>query len=96
MFPLLALPEPFPTGLILWSSIGLVCALAVGFGMKGTWLSVAGDLTCGLVGSLIASVPIGFKFRNTEGFGGSLIVAFLGAVVLIALRRVVFVHIPKA
>lgn len=94
MPPLAALPEPFPTGLIIWASIGLAVALLVAFTMKGSWFARFGDVFCGLLGSLMASVPIGFAFRNFEGFGGSLIVAFLGAVVCVAIRRVIFARGP--
>ena len=87
---LVALIEPFPTGLIAWISIGLLCGLISGLSLKGNRLGLVGDLIFGLLGSLIASVPIGFLFRSTEGFGGSLLVAFVGACVLIVLSRVLF------
>ena len=90
MMLLVALIKPFPTGVIAWISIGLICGLISGLSLKGNRLGVVGDLIFGLIGSLIASVPIGFLFRSMEGFGGSLVVAFAGACVMIVLSRVLF------
>ncbi len=92
MLLLFAAPAPWPTGVIAWVGIGLVCGLIAGLSLRGNRLGVIGDLFFGLFGALIASVPIGFAFRNVEGFGGSLLVAFTGACVSIAFSRAMFGH----
>lgn len=86
---LFAAIEPFPMGLIAWVAIGLICALLSRLVMRGGRFGVFGDLVFGVMGALVASVPIGFLFRNTEGFAGSMLVAFVGSCVCIALGRVI-------
>ena len=85
-----AAPAPWPAGVIAWVLIGLGCGLIAGLSLRGNRLGLLGDLFFGLCGALPASVPIGFLFRNVEGFGGSLLVAFVGACVAIVMSRALF------
>ena len=90
IFAVLTAPAPWPLGVIGWVTIGLLCGLYSGLTLRGNRLGLLGDLFFGLFGALMASVPIGFLFRNLEGFGGSLLVAFVGACISIVLSRALF------
>lgn len=77
-------------GLILWLIIGLVAGWLASLVMHSKH-GVLVDLVIGLVGALIggflADVIFGWKPGSITG---SLIVAFVGAVILIAIDRAIF------
>lgn len=77
-------------GIILWLIIGLVAGWLASVVMKSPH-GVLLDLVLGLVGSLVggflASALFGWK---PQSITGSLIVAFVGAVILLAIHRAIF------
>jgi len=80
--------------LIGWIVIGLIAGLIAGLVMKGSGYGPIGDIVVGLVGALLG----GF-LASLLGFGGlngsdpiswgSLIIAVLGAIILIGILRMV-------
>jgi uncharacterized membrane protein YeaQ/YmgE (transglycosylase-associated protein family) len=75
-------------GIIAWLVVGFGTGCLAGVVMKGTGYGISIDIILGLVGAVIG----GFLFwlLDTGGVGvwGSMVVAFLGACILIAIARI--------
>lgn len=84
-----AVVELAPGGLVAWLLIGLLAGATAAFVMKGGGYGVIGDLFTGLVGAVVGGFLFGLVAQGTTGFWGSLLVAFIGACVLIAVLRFV-------
>jgi uncharacterized membrane protein YeaQ/YmgE (transglycosylase-associated protein family) len=76
--------------ILTWLVVGLVAGVLASFVMGGTGYGLIGDIIVGIVGAFVggwifrqlgAAVPIG-------GLGGIILVAFIGAVVLLFILRV--------
>ena len=76
-----------PGGIIAWLVVGLIAGWAAGKVSRGHGFGIIGDLVVGLIGALIGGLVAGAFIQGSVGFIGSIIVAFLGAVVLLALIR---------
>jgi uncharacterized membrane protein YeaQ/YmgE (transglycosylase-associated protein family) len=74
----------FPGGLISWIVVGLIAGWLAGKVMKGSGYGILGDIAVGLVGSLVGGFVVGFFVEGTAGFLGSIVVAFLGACLFVA------------
>jgi len=75
-------------GLLWWIVVGLIAGWLAGKVMKGSGYGVAMDIVIGMVGAVIG----GFLFGRVGGFpfGGlisSVVVAFVGSVILIWVAR---------
>ncbi len=75
-------------GLLWWIVVGLIAGWLAGKVMKGSGYGVAMDIVIGMVGAVIG----GFLFGRLVGFpfGGlisSVVVAFVGSLILIWLAR---------
>lgn len=78
--------------IIGWLVIGAIAGLIAGMLMKGGGYGLVGDIVVGLVGALIGGLLaslLGFGGLNAnDPFSwGSLIIAIVGAVILIAILR---------
>jgi uncharacterized membrane protein YeaQ/YmgE (transglycosylase-associated protein family) len=76
-----------PGGIIAWLLVGLIAGWAAGKVSRGQGFGLIGDLVVGLIGALIGGLVAGAFIQGSVGFVGSIIVAFLGALVLLALVR---------
>ncbi len=76
-----------PGGIIAWLLVGLIAGWAAGKVSRGHGFGLIGDLVVGLIGALIGGLIAGAFIEGSVGFIGSIIVAFLGALVLLALVR---------
>jgi len=76
-----------PGGIIAWLVVGLIAGWAAGKVSRGHGFGLIGDLVVGLIGALIGGLIAGAFIQGSVGFIGSIIVAFLGAIVLLALIR---------
>ena len=76
-----------PGGLIMWLLLGLVAGWLAGLVMKGSGYGLIGDLIFGLIGALVGGFLFGLFVEGDYGFWGSMVVAFLGACILIAIVR---------
>jgi len=79
-------------GIIVWIIIGLLAGWLASMVMGRGGYGVVGDIIVGLIGALIGGFIVGFFTGNNydfsaAGFIPSVIVAFIGAVVLIFLAR---------
>ena len=78
-----------PGGIIAWLVVGLIAGWAAGKVSRGHGFGLIGDLVVGLIGALVGGLIAGLFIQGSIGFIGSIIIAFLGAVVLLALLRLV-------
>ena len=78
-----------PGSIISWLVVGLLAGWLAGSVMKGGGYGILGDIIVGLVGSLVGGFLMGFFVNGAVGFWGSILVAFLGACVAIALVRAI-------
>jgi uncharacterized membrane protein YeaQ/YmgE (transglycosylase-associated protein family) len=76
-----------PGGVISWLVVGLIAGWLAGAVMKGSGFGVLGDIIVGLIGSFLGGLLAGFFVEGTVQFWGSIVVAFIGACILIALVR---------
>lgn len=78
-------------GILSWIILGLIAGFLASVVMKGGGYGIIGDIIVGIVGALIG----GFVFSLFGGGGvsglniGSIVVAFVGACILIAILRAV-------
>src|SRR5256885_10421791 len=74
-----------PGGIIAWLLVGLIAGWAAGKVSRGHGFGIIGDLVVGLIGALIGGLVPGAFIQGGGGFVGSIIVAFLRAILLPAL-----------
>jgi len=79
--------------LVMWVLVGLLAGWLAGFVMKGGGYGLIGDIALGLVGSLLGS----WIFRilgvaTGAGLLTAVVVAFIGAVLVIGAQRVIWAH----
>ncbi len=78
-----------PGGVIAWLAVGLVAGWLAGRVLRGRGYGTAVDLLAGLIGAAVGGLSIGLLVAGDVGFWGSIVVAFVGACVLIAVVRFV-------
>jgi uncharacterized membrane protein YeaQ/YmgE (transglycosylase-associated protein family) len=78
-----------PGSIIAWLLVGLIAGWLAGLMMKGSGYGIIGDIVVGLIGSFLGGLILSFFVEGTAGFWGSILVAFVGACVLIVLVRVI-------
>lgn len=76
-----------PGGIIAWILVGLIAGWAAGKVSRGHGFGLIGDLVVGLIGALIGGLIGGAIVQGSVGFVGSVIVAFLGALLLLVITR---------
>jgi len=75
---------------LLWFLlIGLIAGWLAGIVMKGSGYGVIGDIVIGIIGALIGGHVLGWLGVPTYGLAGSLLTAFLGAIILIFIVRLI-------
>ena len=78
-----------PGGVISWVVVGLIAGWLAGKFMKGSGFGLVGDIVIGLIGALVGGFLMGFFVHGDTAFIGSIVVAFVGACVLIAIVHAV-------
>lgn len=78
-----------PGGLIAWLIVGLIAGWLAGVVMKGGGFGLVGDLVLGLIGAVIGGLLFGQFVGGPPHLLGSIVVAFVGACLLIAVVRLV-------
>ena len=80
-------------GLLAWIVVGLVAGWLASRVMKGHGSGLVGDLVLGVVGALLGGFLASALLKIPDAVNGinvtSILVAFVGAVILIALLRAV-------
>jgi uncharacterized membrane protein YeaQ/YmgE (transglycosylase-associated protein family) len=74
-------------GIIWWIIVGLIAGWAAGKIMKGRGYGVLADIVLGIVGGIIGGWVVGLLGLGSGGFIWSILVAILGAVILIWITR---------
>ena len=77
------------TGLIWFLLIGLIAGWLAGRVMRGGGFGVVGDMIVGIIGALLGGWLFGVLGIGVGGLVGAIITAFVGAVIFIALLRVI-------
>ena len=78
-------------GILSWIIVGLIAGWLAGIVMRGRGYGLLGDIVIGIVGAVIGGFLAGALFNTPDAVNGinigSIVVAFLGAIVLIAVVR---------
>jgi uncharacterized membrane protein YeaQ/YmgE (transglycosylase-associated protein family) len=75
------------TNLIWWAVVGLIAGWGAGKIMKGGGYGVVMDIVLGIIGAVVGGWLLGVLGVHAGGFIGTILVAILGAVVLIWITR---------
>ena len=75
------------SGLIWWVVVGLIAGFLAGKVMKGGGFGVVMDIVVGIAGAVLGGWVLGLVGVHAGGLIGSIVVAFVGAVILIWLVR---------
>lgn len=78
-------------GLLSWIIVGLIAGWLASLVLKGGSYGIVGDIILGLVGALVGGFLAGALFGIPDPISGidiaTIIVAFLGAVIVVAIVR---------
>jgi uncharacterized membrane protein YeaQ/YmgE (transglycosylase-associated protein family) len=78
-------------GLLSWVVVGVIAGWLAGQVMKGRGFGLLGDIIVGVVGGLIGGYLAGVLLKVPDALNGinvtSILVAFVGAVILIVVLR---------
>ncbi len=75
-------------GLVWWLIVGGIAGMLAGLVMKGGGYGVAVDVILGIVGAFVGGWVFGqLGIRAGGGMVGSIVVAFVGACILIGISR---------
>jgi uncharacterized membrane protein YeaQ/YmgE (transglycosylase-associated protein family) len=81
-------------GVLSWIAVGLIAGWLAGMVMKGGGYGLLGDLIVGVVGGLLGGWLATTLFHISNAVNGinleSILVAFVGAIVLLVLLRLLF------
>ena len=77
------------TSLIWFLLIGLIAGWLAGQIMRGGGYGIVGDMIVGVIGALLGGWLFGVLGIHAGGLIGAIITAFVGAIILIALLRVI-------
>ena len=78
-----------PGGIIAWLIVGLIAGFLAGKVMKGSGYGIIGDIVIGLLGAFIGGILFGSFAHAEYAMIGSIVVAFVGACLLIWLVRLI-------
>jgi uncharacterized membrane protein YeaQ/YmgE (transglycosylase-associated protein family) len=73
--------------IIAWLVVGLIAGWLAGLRLKASGYGILGDVIVGLIGSFLGGLLLSFFVEGAAGFWGSILVAFIGACVLIFVLR---------
>lgn len=74
---------------VWWLVLGLIAGFLASVVMRGGGYGVVGDIVVGIVGAFIGGWLASLLGLGANGFIGSLIIAFIGACILIAILRAI-------
>ena len=76
-------------GIIWWIVVGLIAGWAAGRIMKGGGYGVIADIVLGILGGIVGGWVVGLLGLGGGGLLWSVLVAILGAVILIGVTRLI-------
>jgi uncharacterized membrane protein YeaQ/YmgE (transglycosylase-associated protein family) len=78
-------------GILAWIIVGIIAGWLAGLVMRGSGYGVLGDMILGIIGALVGGFLAGALFNIPNPISGfnitTLIVSFLGAVLVVAIVR---------
>jgi uncharacterized membrane protein YeaQ/YmgE (transglycosylase-associated protein family) len=81
-------------GILSWIVVGLIAGWLAGQVMRGGGYGLVGDIVIGIIGGLVGGYLAGALFGVADAVNGinvlSIVVAFIGAMILIGLSRMLF------
>ena len=78
-----------PGGILGWLLIGLIAGALAGRVVRGKGYGCLVDIVVGIAGAFIGGALLGGFIHGSAGFWESLVVAFIGALVLLVVLRLV-------
>ena len=79
--------------IVAWIIIGGIAGLLASLFVRGTGLGILGDILVGVIGAVVGSFLLTLVLPGTFSFTGftwgSLVIAFIGAVILLFIVRLV-------
>src|SRR2546426_8735683 len=88
-FATLVLADISLGSLLWWLVVGLIAGFLASVVMRGGGYGIVGDIIIGIVGAFIGGFLVSLLVLGASGFVGTIIVAFIGACILIATLRAV-------
>jgi len=90
LLPLAGRLVPDPGSWLSWIVVGLIAGAVAARVVAGRGFGCIADIVVGIAGALIGGYLLGllFGFSGTVGFLGSIVVAFIGAAVLLSVLKV--------
>ena len=79
----------YGAGVIGWLIIGLIAGALASLVMRGGGYGIIGDIIVGIIGGLIGGFILSLFGLGANGFWTTLITAFIGACILIAILRAI-------
>jgi uncharacterized membrane protein YeaQ/YmgE (transglycosylase-associated protein family) len=76
-------------GLVWWLVVGLIAGFLASLVMRGGGYGIVGDIIVGIVGAFIGGFLASLVGIGAGGLIGTIIIAFIGACILIAILRLV-------
>ncbi|OLB41242.1 MAG: GlsB/YeaQ/YmgE family stress response membrane protein [Chloroflexi bacterium] len=75
--------------LVWWIIVGLIAGALAGMVMRGGGFGIVGDIIVGILGAIIGGFLAGLLGIGSSNIIVSIIIAFIGACILIAILRAV-------
>ncbi len=76
-------------GIIAWLVVGVIAGCLAGRVTRCAGYGIIGDMAIGLLGAVVGGFLFGQFSKGEEGFWGSVVIAFVGACLLLLIARVV-------
>jgi uncharacterized membrane protein YeaQ/YmgE (transglycosylase-associated protein family) len=80
-------------GLVAWIVVGLIAGFLAGLVMKGSGYGVIGDIIVGVIGGLLGGYLAAYFLHIKNAMSGinleTILVAFVGAIILLVILRLV-------
>ncbi len=76
-----------PGGLVAWLIVGLIAGFLASLIVRGRGYGCLGNIIVGLIGSVIGGYLASVLELGTFRFWGSIVISFIGAVILVAILQ---------
>ncbi len=83
------------SGILWWLLVGLIAGVLASLVMRGGGYGIVGDIVVGLVGALIGGFVASLLGLGSTNLIGTIIIAFIGACILIAILRAISGGAPR-
>lgn len=88
-FASMALADLSLSTVVWWLVVGLIAGFLASVVMRGGGYGIVGDIIVGIIGAFIGGFLMSLLGLGTSGFVWTIVVAFIGACILIAILRAV-------